>query len=355
LKKDRLPEKYNDVNEWLFDDSFGFKKNITDQINNPVDDDSTYTYFKRQFVKDIENNRNYADKKTGFDNLDAALGGLNPGLYAVGAIPALGKTTLAHQIGDQLAEKGDHVIFFSLEMDRFQMVSKSLARMTAKEDVTTALSSLDIRRGYGGERVFNSYEKYQDTAKRMVVIEGDFNLTVDKMREYVEQYMVRNKVDNVVVIVDYLQIIPHDDKRLDDKRRVDDNVKALKQMSRHFNIPLFVISSFNRGNYLSQVDFSSFKESGGIEYTADVVIGLQLDVINKLDDVKAENEKRELAREALMAVPFKIELVVLKNRNGGLFKCKFDYYTKHNYFKAEVKGLPGYRKGISNVIKPALI
>lgn len=48
---------------------------------------------------------------TGFAMLDEALdGGLYEGLYIVGAISSLGKTTLVTQIADQVASKGQDVL-----------------------------------------------------------------------------------------------------------------------------------------------------------------------------------------------------------------------------------------------------
>ena len=50
---------------------------------------------------DIE--RFKSDIKTGFRELDRLSGGLYPGVYCIGAISSLGKTTFTHQIADQIA------------------------------------------------------------------------------------------------------------------------------------------------------------------------------------------------------------------------------------------------------------
>ena len=56
--------------------------------------------------------------------LDRALdGGLYEGLYIVGAISSLGKTTLVTQIGDQIASGGQDVLVFSLEMARAELMA----------------------------------------------------------------------------------------------------------------------------------------------------------------------------------------------------------------------------------------
>ena len=112
------------------------------------------------------------------------------------------------------------------------------------------------------------------------------------------------------------------------------NVKKLKNLQTEFKLVLLVISSLNRLNYMNTVDFESFKESGGIEYTADVVWGLQLKDITKSGfEHKSVNEKREIVRQAKLNNPREIELICLKNRYGkSSYKCGFQYYTSYDLF-----------------------
>ena len=126
------------------------------------------------------------------------------------------------------------------------------------------------------------------------------------------------------------------------KDLVDSHVRRLKQLQSDNKIAMIVISSLNRQNYLTQIDYESFKESGGIEYTADVIWGLQLTVLH--DDVfnsQAKiNEKRQKVRDAKAANPRKIELVCLKNRFGvSSYSCAFDYYPQFDMFKPILDGI----------------
>jgi replicative DNA helicase len=91
------------------------------------------------------------------------------------------------------------------------------------------------------------------------------------------------------------------------------------------------------------VDFESFKESGGIEYTADVIWGLQLDVMN--DDIfnseKKLKEKRETVRIAKKQRPRKIQLVCLKNRYGiSNYECGFNYDPVYDLFLPDYELMP---------------
>lgn len=83
-----------------------------------------------------------------------------------------------------------------------------------------------------------------------------------------------------VVIVDYLQIIASSDGRISDRQTIDENVAKLKRIAGDFNIVVIIISSFNRGNYMTEAGYESFKKSGGIEYSADCTNGMRLKLDN---------------------------------------------------------------------------
>jgi replicative DNA helicase len=339
-----IPIKHKDINEWFIADKKEIEKSLKIQLIDieqiPKKPNNTLYYINNKFNLDINNFSSNKKRKTGFNNLDDELKGLHAGLYVIGGISSVGKTTFAHQIADQIAQQGEHVLYFSLEQSTFELVSKSLARKTKDDNFTgSPESSFNIRCGKTNIDVINAIGEYKKIADKISIIEGNFNTTADSIKTTTEQYINANNI-RPVVFIDYLQIV-QGDKRLSDKQKIDQNVTALKRMSRDFDITVFVISSLNRGNYLSPIDFESFKESGGIEYTADVVLGLQLKVFE--DDMFNNantkiKEKREKINEAKKASPRKIELICLKNRNGiPYFKCDYSYYPKYDTFSEHIR------------------
>ena len=332
--------EYKDPNEALKADRMAFFDAVKATERRTSKPDNTSDYISLFMAGEIEKLKENATRKTGFSNLDAETGGVYPGLYAVGGISSVGKTTFIYQMADQMAAAGQHVLFFSMEQSRLEMVSKSIARTTAQADINTAVSSIAIRTGTLTPVVLDAADRYSQTVGgRLSVIEGNFNCTVSFIGEYTRKYIENNGV-KPVIIVDYLQVLrPEKDpetgrKPTDTKQVVDYNVTQLKRMSRALDIPVFVISSLNRSNYLTPVDFEAFKESGGIEYTADVVWGLQLDVMNDpiFDKEKGVKEKREKVRDAKAAIPREIELVCLKNRYGRSYNVHFRYYPQYDLF-----------------------
>lgn len=345
FKRLEIPKNFKDMNEWYMaeleairqknTDFIMLKESVEQQLKTAAQPDAISDYLISGFKEDIEKLKPYKDKKTGFENLDREMKGLYAGLYVIGGISSVGKTTFVHQLGDQLAEQGDHVIFFSLEQSKLEMVSKSLARMTAKINLNSAVPGIKIRSGDQSEGVIEAIKKYKNIAQRMNIIEGNFNTSVTSIRKYVEQYIKFNEV-RPIVIVDYLQIMPGFNDKFSDKQRIDTNVTELKRMSRDLDLTVFVVSSLNRGNYLTPIDFESFKESGGIEYTADVVWGLQLEVINEdiFNNDKKIKEKRKKIKQAKAADPRDIELICLKNRNGKpSFSCSFTYWPRFDFYE----------------------
>jgi replicative DNA helicase len=338
-----IPAQYKDINEWYIEEPEAVKKHIKEKAKNALRPDAVSVYLKEAFYDDIVRYKTYMDKKTGFDNLDKEMGGLYAGLYVIGGISSVGKTTFIHQLADQLAEQGEHVIFFSLEQSKLELVSKSLSRLTARIDFSNAVSGLHIRSANPNisekakEMIQQAFKEYQQISERISIVEGNYNTTVESVRQYIERYININDV-KPFVIIDYLQILQCENNQMTDKQRIDYIVTELKRISRDFDITLFVISSLNRGNYLTSIDFESFKESGGIEYTADVILGLQLAVINEELFAKEGKltEKREKIKEAKAQDPRRIELVCLKNRHGKpYFKCLFQYYPKYDLFIPE--------------------
>ena len=172
-----------------------------------------------------------------------------------------------------------------------------------------------------------AFENYKQFANHIFIYEGMGDIGVEEIRQSVNSHIKRTGNKNPVVFIDYLQILKaaKRDKNATDKQIIDHNVTALKQLSRDYDIPVFVISSLNRQNYNITINMSSFKESGSIEYGADVLMGIQL---------KGAGEKDFDVEKAKSLNPRPVEVKVLKYRNGQIVSkgIGLTYYTAFNYF-----------------------
>lgn len=313
-------------------------KSNNDTTPNAVKIYNVQSYLQEHVQTDIKDFASSRDIKSGYINIDMKTS-MYPGLYVIGAISSLGKTTFIHQMCDQMAKAGEHVIYFSLEQNVLEMVSKSLARTTYEIDASAAMTSLQIRRGEKPEQVKEAAEAYGSYAGKITVVECSFRAAISDIEGFVQQYIRVNNVKPVVV-VDYLQVIQAPpESRLSTKDLVDMHVRRLKQLQSDNGLVMVVISSLNRQNYMTEVDYESFKESGGIEYSADVIWGLQLhvlkgDLFNKSNNT---NEKREAVRRAKADIPRQIDFLCLKNRFGvSGYECSFEYYPQYDLFKPKL-------------------
>lgn len=288
------------------------------------------------FINGVHDLANTRCIPTGFQHLDAVLdGGLFEGLYIFGAISSLGKTTFVLQIADQIAKKGQDVLIFSLEMARTELMAKSISRLTLlsgnhRNAKTTRGITMGSRYAdYSAEEIETinrAVERYRSYARNIFIHEGVGDIGTDQIRAEIEKH-IRTMGTKPVVVIDYVQILAPADIRATDKQNTDKAVLELKRLSRDFKIPVLGISSFNRTSYKDAVNMGAFKESGSLEYGSDVLIGLQLRGAGEGDfDVDA----------AKQADPRKVEVVILKNRNGVTGKhLMFDYYAKFNCFDEE--------------------
>ena len=344
--------QYHDPNEALTSNRAAFIEAVAAAERRTLKPDNIADYIRQDMAADVEAIKEQSTRKTGFPNLDDEAGSIYAGLYVVGGISSVGKTTFISQLADQMAEQGQHVLFFSMEQSRLEMVSKSISRQTARINTDLAVNSLQIRTGAKGDNINTAVADYlRKVGDRISIVEGNFACTVSFIGDYVRAYMEQNAGVRPVVMVDYLQVIQADKdpdtgrKMTDTRQIVDHNVTELKRLSRSLEIPVFVVSSVNRSNYLVPIDYESFKESGAIEFTSDVVWGLQLAAIHDtvFDSDKKIKEKREKIAEAKEAIPREIELVCLKNRYGkSRYSVRFTYYPQYDYFVPVTTGFDKY-------------
>ena len=310
------------------------------------------------FARDLEEFRKLPEIKTGFENLDEEQESLYPGLYVIGGTPSFGKTSFSVQIADNIAKTGNVVLFFALEQNRLELTTKSISRLTAENDRTKnrslSTTSMNIRRGkfftYAQEEAYKrALEDYKGYADRIVIIELGLDATISVIQETVRKFINFTGL-KPVVFIDYLQIIRAENEKQATKDFVDNHVRILKKLQSENELVMIVISSFNRTNYTSPVDYESFKETGSIEYTADVLWGMQPQIMASENvyssEEKAKQNRRKEMDKATRAIPRLLMLKNLKNRYGKKgYSCGFIYDPRFDYFIPDPKFKGNEEKG----------
>lgn len=354
--------------------------------------------------------------RTGWNKLDSILGGgINNELYVLGATPGLGKTTLALQMATYLAQTKHHVFYYALEMSAKQMIAKTVNRFAFQlsgygevyNEVLEAnpLEQLpnffNVYKGHwnltwgnkSGQQIMtaliNGLKMYNDLSPYLHLKDNMTKKpTVSQVKEDIRNFISRTG-EKPVIFIDYLQLLQSSDdlSQSTAKQRVSDAIWDLKIISRDFQIPVFVISSYNRASYTDlHAGMTAFKESGDIDYSAEAIMTMSYDFdhtkitnapseynsfFNKtvgewfeaqLKDAKKSKDRGQIVQEGINLTQMQpsqvIRLSMLKNRFGGIptpiyfeFRPRFDYFCELNDSFTPINAKIPSIKDIHTIIK----
>lgn len=296
----------------------------------------------------IPNNPELYKKKyaTGFTELDEALsGGFSAGLHGIGAISSAGKSTLVLQMAENMANMGEHVLYFSLEMAKEDIAAKAISRQTFLDTpldqrlakTSAMLQTEKIASKFSAAEwaiITESAEKVERRGEKITIIDSrSEEKDIVKIGQYIENFVFSYNIKPIVVI-DYLQILRLPDcmRGLTDKQMIDYNVAQLKTLSDRFDLPIILISALNRDNYNKEASFKAFKDSGNIEYSCDTLMALQFKGVGG-ENFDIDKEKAKQVKD--------MELYVLKQRYGRTGqKISLRFTSEFNFFEenSEKKG-----------------
>jgi len=242
---------------------------------------------------------------TGLSQLDHLLGGLNDGLHLLAGAPGMGKTTLALQIA-AAATKEVPVVVVTFEHAPENLTLKLLC-------ARAGVNPRDVQRGYADlAKLRSAAAAWQPVAQRLAVVEGSSQLTVAQVRAQARHALRQHQAERCLVVVDYLQLWAKvaEDLRgnFSVRERVDMLGGLLRELALGLRSPVLALASQNRsagnyGNGKGSAALDSLKESGDLEYAADVVVFLTE------------------AQERCATPPARaVELTVAKNRHGDTGK-----------------------------------
>ena len=253
---------------------------------------------------------------TGIAGLDKALdGGLHAGLTVLGAVSSMGKTSLMLQMADTLAAAGRNVLFITIEMSRMELIAKSAVRGTKERARPLLDGKLPEEKVRG---LISAYR--QKTGGRVELWEPDVPLTPAFLDEKVSAFCAQH--ESPVLFLDYLQLVAPARAGMTEKQTADAAVAMLKQLARRYDMPVMAASSLNREAYRpgsAEPGLSAFKESGSVEYSADLLL-----VLKYRTDADRENK----------TAPRHLALIILKNRFGATGESiPLDYEPEKELFR----------------------
>ena len=250
---------------------------------------------------------------TGLRDLDVKINGLNKSdLLLIAARPAMGKSSLALNIGVNVAKKYDcTVAVFNLEMSREQLAMRLLSGESFVDSQKMQTGKLSEEEW---ERLCTASVALSQTDIR---IDDNPSITVAAMNAKLR------RIENLgLVIIDYLQLMSGSGNGKSSDNRVQvvsDISRSLKIMAKELNVPVICLSQLNRSSESRQDKrpmMSDLRESGAIEQDADVVMFIYRD-----DYYNPNTEEKNIA-----------ECIVAKNRHGETGTVKLQWLPQFTTF-----------------------
>lgn len=284
---------------------------------------------------------------TGIVAVDRMLGGgFDYGkLYVLASAPGMGKTTLALQMAANISANGNDVIYVSLAEDTVDLMIKGISRCGLEISEDNAITTWQLDGAYRGDSRYADFSdvqratlelaraRYAKQAEKLYIV--DIPISMDELERIVDRHERRLTGlltgNTPFVVVDYLQQLrPCDGQRewsISDQ--CAENVMRLKTLALQHRIPILVLSSISRSSYYVKVSTESLNDAGGIEYAADVVLGLQ-------PMEYSSNDKRAgkvVMRETMAKDVREMSLSCVKNKHGGLGEAELRYHAAYNFFE----------------------
>lgn len=250
--------------------------------------------------------------KTASDELNEMGGGhQKQDLTIVAARPSIGKTAYIVNDSKSAAIAGYTVGVFSAEMPAKDVAERFICDISG-------IDSRKVQKGRLTEHDWESYSKALEILDQLpIFIDDSPGMTIEYIWRQTKQ--MKKKHPNLIVYIDYLQLIETQKKFSQTADRVNYVSKQLKRMARTFDVPVVAISSVGRKceeRNDKRPLMSDLRESGNIEYDADVIIFLYRDDYYYPD------------------TPWKgvIELIVAKGRKIGTGMIQMFFNRKNGRF-----------------------
>ena len=200
------------------------------------------------------------------DNLN---GGLHrKRMYVVGARPGCGKTVMLVQMALYAAKLHKKALMFSLEMSKEDLMGRVLA-------AGAHVPYDEINKKLLSKETSQKIKQWTDAAKDLEFhVDDTEGLTIEEIAQRARIHQQRHGLD--VVCIDYLQLV-EESKGDSREQQVNHIAKRCRSIARRLNVVVIVAAQLNRK--IEGADGKSrlpvkgdFRESGGIEQTADVAL-----------------------------------------------------------------------------------
>lgn len=263
----------------------------------------------------FEQEGNITGAGTGFTDLDEMTSGLQPGdLIIVAGRPSMGKTTIAMNMAENIAIKGDKpVAVFSMEMPGDSLAMRMMSSLGRIDQHKIRTGKLDDDEW---PRLTSAINLLAETK---LFIDDTPALTTTEVRSRARRLM-REHGQLGLVVLDYLQLMQSPSSGENRVQQISDISRGLKALAKELNVPVIALSQLNRN--LEQRPnkrpvMSDLRESGAIEQDADLILFVYRDEVYNED-----SPDKGIA-----------EIIIGKQRNGPLGTVRLTFLGKYTRFE----------------------
>ena len=220
-------------------------------------------------LDDVYNGRRVPVQPTGIEALDAVIGGLQPTLTVVGALPGVGKSALVAAICRNLAQRQVPVGLVSLEDDRSWLVR----RLTSDVCGIGIHAMLTRRLSQAAMEAIGSAAEKAHALGAFIRIDGRGGLTAPEVVASA-RYMLSRGCK--AILVDHLGEVRVDLKSQRHDLEIANALSQLRQLAKSYSVPVVVMSHLTRdtGTEYDEPTIKSFAFSAAVERMARVALGL---------------------------------------------------------------------------------
>lgn len=262
-----------------------------------------------------EQEGNITGASTGFNDFDDLTSGLQPAdLIIVAGRPSMGKTTIAMNMAENVAIKGDKpVAVFSMEMPGDSLAMRMMSSLGRIDQNKVRTGKLDDDEW---PRLTSAINLLAETK---LFIDDTPALTPTEVRARARRLM-REHGQLGLIVLDYLQLMQSPSSGESRVQQISDISRGLKALAKELNVPVVALSQLNRN--LEQRPnkrpvMSDLRESGAIEQDADLIVFVYRDEVYNED-----SPDKGIA-----------EVIIGKQRNGPLGTVRLTFLGKYTRFE----------------------
>jgi len=247
-------------------------------VQRTVTQDFTSESISSQFWYDYEEISKSGDEiqglKSGLPTLDQRSGGFRGGdLVIIGALPGMGKTTLAVSIIAKMIIEQKSPVLFTYEMSRTQTISNILSAITEYSPELQTVGRTVIERAKattgGLESVKKALEKYQK-AKGYFADRSISHRSMDNIRSTCFKLKAEGRLD--ALFVDHAGLLVENFNT--EREELATISGGLKKLAGELDIPVFLLSQLNerKGERVDRPTMGMLKGSSTLEADADTIL-----------------------------------------------------------------------------------